>query len=137
MLSGQGTPYSVFTPFKKKWIENFDVEYLDIDFEYQAKKLTSISSNIKDFNFNFSREHAVKMTMWQAGEKEAEKKLLYFLKTKVSQYAKDRNDPIIDGTSRISPYLALGVISAKKCILEALKINNFELTSGNKGIPNG
>ena len=134
LLSGQGTPYSVFTPFKKKWIENFDVEYLDIDFEYQAKKLTSISSNLEDFNFNFSREHAVNMTMWQAGEKEAEKKLLYFLKTKVSQYAKDRNDPIIDGTSRISPYLALGVISAKKCILEALKINNFELTSGNKGI---
>ena len=99
------------------------------------KKLTSISSNLEDFNFNFSREHAVNMTMWQAGEKEAEKKLLYFLKTKVSKYAKDRNEQIIDGTSRMSQYLALGVISAKKCILEALKINNFELMTCSKRWP--
>jgi deoxyribodipyrimidine photo-lyase len=40
----------------------------------------------------------------------------------------------IDGTSRISPYLALGILSPKRCILEGLKLNNFEFTSGNKGI---
>ena len=62
------------------------------------------------------------MALWLAGEKEADRRLSLFLTKKISQYAQDRNDPIIDGTSRISPYLALGVISAKKCILEALKI---------------
>ena len=46
----------------------------------------------------------------------------------------DRNDPIIDGTSRLSAYLASGIISPKRCILEALKLNNFELDSGEKGI---
>ena len=134
LLSGQGTPYSVFTPFKKKWIENFDLELLDIDFEYKPKKLSEIKSNIKSFDFDFSSKHSVDMTLWQAGEKEADRRLSLFLTKKISQYAQDRNDPIIDGTSRISPYLALGIISAKKCILEALKINNFELSSGNKGI---
>ena len=53
---------------------------------------------------------------------------------KAINYSKNRNDPILDGTSRISPYLALGVISSRKCILEALKINNFEFTSGHIGI---
>ena len=34
----------------------------------------------------------------------------------------------------MSPYLALGVISSKRCILEGLKLNNFEFNSGNNGI---
>ena len=57
-----------------------------------------------------------------------------FLKNKVTRYNEDRNDPIIEGTSRISPYLALGILSSKRCILEALKLNNLDIYSGNKGI---
>ncbi len=52
----------------------------------------------------------------------------------IMNYSKNRNDPILDGTSRISPYLAIGAISPKRCILEALKKNNFDLLSGNKGV---
>ena len=74
------------------------------------------------------------MKQWPAGENEAIKRLHQFLDKKVLDYSKNRNDPILDGTSRISPYLALGIISPKRCILEALKINNFEFTSGNIGI---
>ena len=33
--TGQDNPYSVFTPFKRKWVENFDMEFLDIEHEYQ------------------------------------------------------------------------------------------------------
>ena len=79
----EGKPYSVFTPFKRRWIENF---------------------NILSFIINF-----------------------------FSIY-KDRNDPILEGTSRISPYLASGVISSRRCILEALKRNDFKLDSGEKGV---
>ena len=74
------------------------------------------------------------MDLWKAGEEEALNRLNNFLAQKAINYSKDRNDPIIDGTSRISPYLALGVISPKRCILEALKANNFEFTSGHIGI---
>ena len=30
ILTGEGKPYSVFTPFKRKWIENFTLDKLDI-----------------------------------------------------------------------------------------------------------
>tara|TARA_B000000565_G_scaffold115275_1_gene86871 strand:- start:422 stop:1117 length:696 start_codon:yes stop_codon:yes gene_type:complete len=34
----------------------------------------------------------------------------------------------------MSPYLAIGAISNRRCLLEALKLNNFELQTGNKGV---
>ena len=134
LKTGQGGPYSVFTPFKRKWIENFEIDFLDIEYEYKTKNKLDYSSNINNFDFKYKKTHQVNMELWPAGEDEAEKKLHEFLDKKVFDYSKNRNDPILDGTSRISPYLALGIISPKKCILEALKINNFEFTSGNIGI---
>ena len=134
LRTGQGNPYAVFTPFKRKWIENFQMKFLDIEYEYKTKTKLNYSSNIRDFNFNHIKTHQVNMKQWPAGENEAIKRLHLFLDKKALDYSKNRNDPILDGTSRISPYLALGIISPKRCILEALKINNFEFASGNIGI---
>jgi len=134
LKTGQGLPYSVFTPFKRKWIENFDMDFLDIEYQYEPRESLNYSSNIRDFDFNFETTHQVNMDLWPAGEDEAEIKLLKFLDEKVINYSKNRNDPILDGTSRISAYLASGIISSKKCILEALKINNFEFSSGHIGV---
>ena len=132
LRTGQDSPYSVFTPFKRKWIDNFDMNFLDIDYKYEKKKLTNIESNLN--NLDFEKKHKADMSLWKEGEEEAIKRVKNFLKEKAINYSKDRNDPIIDGTSRISPYLALGIISPKRCILEALKANNFEFTSGHIGI---
>ena len=134
LKTGQGNPYSVFTPFKRQWIENFQMDFLDFDFQYVEKNPQDITSNVSTFDFNYSRTHQVDMSLWGIGESAAKKRLHEFLDKKVMDYSKNRNDPILEGTSRISPYLALGIISPKKCILEALKINNFEFTSGNTGI---
>ena len=134
LKTGQGSPYSVFTPFKRKWVENFQMDFLDIDFQYVQKNPQDITSNVSTFDFNYSRTHQVDMSLWGIGEPAAEKRLHEFLDEKVMNYSINRNDPILEGTSRISPYLALGIISPRKCILEALKINNFEFTSGNTGI---
>mgnify|MGYP001183115443 CR=1 FL=1 len=127
-------PYSVFTPFKRKWIENFKMDFLDIDFKYTKKNNSGIKSNINQFDFEFKKSHSVDMSIWKIGEKDALSILHDYLEKKIFKYAKDRNDPVINGTSRLSPYLASGVISPKRCILEALKKNNFELDSGEKGI---
>ena len=134
LKTGQGLPYSVFTPFKRKWIENFEMDFLDIEYRYEARNDLDYSSNVRDFDFNYKKTHQVNMELWPAGEDEAETRLLRFLNEKAIDYSKNRNDPILDGTSRISPYLALGIISSKKCILEALKINNFEFNSGHIGV---
>ena len=133
-LTGEGKPYSVFTPFKRKWIENFNIDLLDIEFEYTKKNLTKYKSNAHEFDFQFKKSHSVDMSFWPAGEEEALSRLQKYLYKNILRYAQDRNDPIIDGTSRLSAYLASGIISPKRCILEALKINNFELDSGEKGV---
>ena len=127
-------PYSVFTPFKRRWIENFNIDLLDIEFNYTLKNDSGVLSNVNDFNFNFKKTHSVDMSIWKVGEKNALSILKDYLDKKVVRYSLDRNDPIKEGTSRLSPYLASGIISPKRCILEALKINNFELDSGEKGI---
>ena len=127
-------PYSVFTPFKRRWIENFSTDFLDIQFNYTSKNYSGFDSNINEFNFEFKKSHSVDMSLWNIGETSAISILNDYLDKKVLRYAKDRNDPIIEGTSRLSPYLALGIISPKRCILEALKKNNFELDSGEKGV---
>ena len=134
LKTGQGLPYSVFTPFKRKWIENFEMDFLDIEYRYEAKNDLDYSSNVHDFDFNHKKNHQVNMELWPAGEDAAETRLLRFLNEKAKDYSKNRNDPILDGTSRISPYLASGIISSKKCILEALRINNFEFSSGHIGV---
>ena len=38
LKTGQGNPFSVFTPFKRRWVENFDMQFLDIDFDYVNKQ---------------------------------------------------------------------------------------------------
>ena len=133
LKTGQGNPFSVFTPFKRRWVENFDMKFLDIDFNYVTKEKNAFSNKPELSDLNFNVTHDVDMSIWPEGELAALKRLKDFLNSKAERYSEDRNDPIIDGTSRISPYLALGIISSKRCILEALKLNNFEFTSGNKG----
>ena len=132
LKTGQGNPFSVFTPFKKRWIENFEMDFLDIDKSKNAKKSSLIKSDLS--KLNFTKTHAAKIDLWPGGEIAAKERLANFLSSKVESYSETRNSPILDGTSRISPYLALGILSPKRCILEGLKLNNFEFTSGNKGI---
>ncbi len=134
ILTDDGRPYSVFTPFKRKWIKNFEIDLLDIEFEYTKKKITNQKSNFKEFNFKFKKSNDVDMSLWPSGEIEAISRLEAYLNDDIYKYSIDRNDPIIDGTSRLSPYLASGIISPKRCILEALKVNNFNIDSGEKGI---
>jgi deoxyribodipyrimidine photo-lyase len=132
LKTGQGNPFSVFTPFKRRWVENFDMNFLDLAKPLKQKKPSIIKSDLS--SLKFVKTHSANIDLWPAGESYAQKKLRNFLQVKVKLYSESRNSPIIDGTSRISPYLALGILSPKRCILEGLKLNNFEFTSGNNGI---
>ena len=132
LKTGQGKPFSVFTPFKRRWIENFDMNFLELELPRKPKKLSLIKSDLSALKF--TKTHSANIDLWPAGESAAQEKLANFLQSKAQLYSESRNSPIIDGTSRISPYLALGILSPKRCILEGLKLNNFEFTSGSKGI---
>ncbi|MDA9660094.1 deoxyribodipyrimidine photo-lyase [Pseudomonadota bacterium] len=132
LKTGQGKPFSVFTPFKRRWIENFDMSFLELETPLKLKKPPQLQSDLSVLKF--VKTHSANIDLWPAGESAAREKLTNFLQSKVQFYSESRNSPIINGTSRISPYLALGILSPKRCILEGLKLNNFEFTSGKKGI---
>jgi len=56
---------------------------------------------------------------FKGGETEARRLLDLFVETKLKAYDADRNDPSIDGTSRLSPYLHFGQISPVEIALKA------------------
>ena len=53
----------------------------------------------------------------------ANEELTHFLENKLDNYAEDRNDPVKDGQSNLSPYLHFGQISAQRIALEVKRIN--------------
>ncbi|MCG9479618.1 MAG: deoxyribodipyrimidine photo-lyase [Actinomycetia bacterium] len=55
------------------------------------------------------------------GEEAAFKTLEIFLESKLNHYGQKRNNPNLDATSGLSPYLHWGQISAQRIVLEALK----------------
>ncbi|HSD62173.1 MAG TPA: deoxyribodipyrimidine photo-lyase [Ignavibacteriaceae bacterium] len=55
------------------------------------------------------------------GEKAALESLKYFLENKLDHYSEDRNDPVKDAQSNLSPYIHFGQISAQRIALEVKK----------------
>ena len=48
---------------------------------------------------------------FQSGEDNALKRLAHFVETALVHYDQQRDFPSLDGTSQLSPYLALGILS--------------------------
>lgn len=59
------------------------------------------------------------------GETFAKKQIELFITNKLENYSEWRNDPMKDSTSRISPYLHFGQISAQRIALEVMKNLNL------------
>ncbi len=57
-------------------------------------------------------DHEVRPTPLRGGEVEAERALDRFVRTKLARYPEDRNDPDLEGSSGLSPYLHFGHLSA-------------------------
>ncbi|WP_160285831.1 deoxyribodipyrimidine photo-lyase [Pseudomonas knackmussii] len=70
---------------------------------------------------------------WPAGEAEALARLEAFAEDELKRYQEVRDRPDLDGTSRLSPYLAAGVLSPRQCLHAALANNLGEFETGNAG----
>ncbi len=71
---------------------------------------------------------------WPAGEDAARQRLDEFTAHAIDAYQEERDRPDHDGTSRLSPYLAAGVLSAAQCLQCALAANQGEIDSGAQGV---
>lgn len=133
------TYFKIFSPFKRHWIKNFDLhQNTQLLTKPKSKKRLNVSSR----SISFSNKEVLFFTptpflseikQWPAEEKSARHRLKSFIRNKLAHYHKERDYPFLDATSRLSPYLAIGILSARECFISALRENNLKLDSGNKG----
>tara|TARA_R110001606_G_scaffold79901_3_gene184342 strand:+ start:35480 stop:36892 length:1413 start_codon:yes stop_codon:yes gene_type:complete len=114
VLSQQGTPFKVFTPFFNRWVGMLaqqDITPLPAP-EPQAKALP-------EPNFDLTWEKPFREDLWPADHDTAKQKLWQFCHHKEHHYQEGRDYPIEPATSTLSPYLALGALGPRQC-LEAI-----------------
>ncbi|MEX6501739.1 deoxyribodipyrimidine photo-lyase [Pseudomonas zhanjiangensis] len=81
----------------------------------------------------FSAPDEALRQLWPAGEAAAHQRLQDFAEQQLADYQRQRDFPASRGTSRLSPYLAAGVLSPRQCLHAALQLNQGEFDSGNPG----
>ncbi|MCU4323086.1 deoxyribodipyrimidine photo-lyase [Acinetobacter schindleri] len=112
-------PYQVFSAFKKKCYERLliDVPSCYPDIEAQPK----LQLDLSQFNFNldkFSEAYRPETAnpYWPVEDKHAFELLNEFIADRLKDYKTDRDFPAIDGTSQLSPYLNIGILSIRECV---------------------
>jgi deoxyribodipyrimidine photo-lyase len=147
--TGEGRAFTVFTPFRNAWskkVEEGGGVQLGGELNAQSSKLragasrgdlasalkmrrltTLVPARVKGF------ESSVDPGLWPAGERAAAKRLEAFVDGRISRYKTDRELPGVDGTSTLSPYLAVGAISPRQCLKAAVEWNKGKLSGGHPG----
>ena len=110
-----GSMYHVFTPYKNKFIKQLFDRY-----ENPFKIHPRLSLNDDPKRQSTKKIDDNKVGDWQVGEVAAFIALKAF--TSNADYVKYRDRPDVTGTSQLSPYLAIGAISAKQCLAYWLKV---------------
>ncbi|NCW09077.1 MAG: deoxyribodipyrimidine photo-lyase, partial [Gammaproteobacteria bacterium] len=115
VLTGDNRYYSVFSPFKKRWLavyqENDHAPYQLP--ESRRPETTPLSWE------SLSESPESDLSAFATNERQALDDLDVFIETKLEQYDASRNQPSIQGTSRLSAALARGLLSPRQCIKAA------------------
>ncbi|MEW4340105.1 deoxyribodipyrimidine photo-lyase [Vibrio diabolicus] len=133
VLNKQGEYFKVFTPFKRAWLTQFQMPTVTKPQE-QAPLSSKILEQLEpirfssDFTFSYPRESSED---WFASTNDVLKQLREFARERSDAYKEDRDFPAIDGTSQLSPYLAIGALSPRQCIARLYAENQQnDLTEG-------
>jgi deoxyribodipyrimidine photo-lyase len=103
-----GTPYTVFTPFSRRWRSlPFPSKPLPAP-EWLSPPPPLPNLGVPDTPRNSNNG------IFPAGENEAQCRLVKFTDSIISRYAEDRNRLDLEGTSGLSPYLRFGMLSARQ-----------------------
>ena len=116
ITKADGLPYTVYTPYKNKWLEKYKsiapvAEYDTTD------KFSSFHKN----NFTFP-------TLDQIGFEESAIKVIPHNLKNVSNYHETRDFPALDSTTHLSPHLRFGTVSIRKLVNWAVRKNDVFLS---------
>ncbi|WP_108447023.1 deoxyribodipyrimidine photo-lyase [Halomonas denitrificans] len=133
LLTGKGDYYGVFTPFAKAWHRQLTPERLALRDTPAPQAALPIASDplppLPDLD-----DTPIDGRIWPAGEGPAADRLERFLRFRGRHYQRQRDFPAIRGTSELSPYLALGMISHRQCLQAVLAENDGALAEGDAGL---
>ncbi len=132
--TGSGTFYSVYTPFRKSWGARLEESGVPVPLG-RPKRQAEMPCNPDDLptevdEFECDADIA---DVWPAGERFAAKRLKAFASKRLEHYARDRDRPDLDGTSSLSPYLAVGAVSIRQCLHLAWQANSESLKRDKSG----
>ncbi|KPZ58442.1 deoxyribodipyrimidine photo-lyase [Pseudoalteromonas sp. P1-25] len=102
--------YKVFTPFKKQWLKQYQDTHFSL-LPWPLKKLAEGKTNSPVLKGDGSSEK------WPVDDDSLATIVDNFICDKLSSYDDQRDIPSIKGTSGLSPYLALGIISPKQLLV--------------------
>jgi len=143
LLTQQGQPYKVFTPFKRALLERIGDSAVQCFAENASVALHTNSARRKKTELWHEapplpaypyETSSVPADFWPAGEDAAAMRLGQFIAGAIDNYKALRDIPAADATSRLSPYLALGVISIRRCVEAALAVNAGQWQGGSEGV---
>ncbi|WP_397362460.1 cryptochrome/photolyase family protein [Olleya sp. R77988] len=115
IVKKDGTPYRVYTPFSRIWIDTF-----------KRKGITFYPSETL-LDHTFKAERLPNLDLETIGFTEAKIKVKPYTVTPqlIADYEATRNFPAQDNTSKIGPHLRFGTVSVRKMVNEANKQSNI------------
>ncbi|WP_233861062.1 cryptochrome/photolyase family protein [Tenacibaculum piscium] len=109
VTKNDGLPYTVYTPYKNKWLQKFNAE---VDLKNHAINFNNFhqfTSEIPSLKFIGFNESSIKVPPYNLSN--------------LANYDEVRDFPFADKTSYLSPYFRFGLVSVRKMVQFALKTN--------------
>ncbi|KAJ4988911.1 DNA photolyase [Stagonosporopsis vannaccii] len=135
MLTGNGKPMKVFTPYFGKWLDIVKEEPELLDLRPDPKKQSAdIAKELKDLfgtkpprpgkDKQFESEEDKKRIrkLWPPGHKAGAKRMDAFLK-QIKNYKATRSNPAKNSTSRMSAYFSAGMFSVREALRKVSDYN--------------
>lgn len=113
ILKGDGSPYSVYTPYSRKWKEKLS------DFYTKPYPNSTYFSNL--FSCKQLEEISLKAMGFEKVNPETPPQIID--EKTIKSYHNTRDIPSVKGTSRLSVHLRFGTVSIRKLVNEALQLN--------------
>jgi len=127
VITKKETPYSVYTPFKRRWLELVHADQIrplpPPSPQGQQVSPQHIES-LAGISIDLDRECA------PGGEHRAHEQLAKFADNQLNRYAAARDVPCLAATSHLSAYLSVGTLSSNQCLHTAAQLNGDRLRGG-------
>lgn len=119
VATAEGRPYTVYTPYAKRWRARLESESVRVQGIPQLAAIPLPASEPLPALNELLPNAPTRLPRFAAGETAALAALEQFTHKAIANYATARDLLAAAGTSRLSPYLRFGVLSPRQCVAAA------------------